>query len=317
MAFVAPTTPGVAIAATPGDSADAAEGEVAYLALIRRILADGEPRASRNGTTYSVFGERLVFDLRRGFPLLTTKRIYTRAVIEELLWFLRGHTDAKLLAEKGVHIWDGNSTREFLDAQGLTDYPDGECGPIYGFQWRAFGGAYPSREGGVDQIRSVLTELTENKQSRRILFSGWNPQHLAKMALPPCHILYQFFVSETHGLSCQLYARSQDVMLGTPFNIASTALLTHLFAALIGVPVHRVILITGDTHIYDAHLLGAETQLLRTPMPTLPQLRIRSVPPSPSATVDEKIMWLENLTYEDFEFTGYECHPAIKMPMIA
>jgi thymidylate synthase len=304
-------------AQTATATAPAPDGEAAYLALVAKILADGEPRATRNATTFSVFGERLAFDLRKGFPLLTTKRIYTRAVVEELLWFLRGHTDARLLAEKGVHIWDGNTTREFLDAQGLTDYPAGECGPIYGFQWRAFGGAYPSRDGGVDQIRYVLNELAHNPGSRRILFSGWNPQQMSKMTLPPCHILYQFYLSERDGLSCQMVARSQDVMLGTPFNIASTALLTHLFAAVLHVPVKEVILIAGDAHIYDAHVAGAETQLARSPMAALPRLNIRREPPAREASVDEKILWLETLSNDDVEFVGYECHPAIRMPMIA
>lgn len=293
----------------------AVTGEASYLQLVRKILAEGERRDTRNAVTLSLFGERLEFDLRQGFPLLTTKKIFTRAVIEELLWFLRGETDAKTLQQRGVHIWDGNSTREFLDSRGL-DYPEGECGPIYGFQWRAFNGEYPSRRNGVDQIAYILKELTDNPHSRRILFSGWNPCQMNDMCLPPCHILYQFYLSPTHGLSCQMYARSQDIMLGTPFNIASTALLTHLIAALLHVPAHRIILVAGDTHIYEAHMEGANTQVERAILPP-PSFNLLREPPPRESSVEEKIAFLESLTLADFEFKNYQSHPTIKMPMIA
>lgn len=307
--YAAPGAPGAAPAPD--------EGEAAYLALVAKILATGERRVTRNGPTLSVFGERLRFDLRRGFPLLTTKRIFARGVVEELLWFLRGETDAKKLAAKGVHIWDGNTTRAFLDARGLTGYAEGEAGPIYGFQWRAFGGAYPSRDGGADQLRYVLDELTRDPASRRAVLSAWNPQQLGQMALPPCHILYQFSLSERDGLSCQMVARSQDVMLGTPFNIASTALLTHLIAAALHVPAKEVVLVAGDAHIYEAHRAGAETQLVRAPAPELPRLVLKRPPPARDAPVEEKLNWLETLRYDDVEFAGYVCQPAIAMRMIA
>lgn len=288
--------------------------EEGYLNLIRKIVKEGEYRKGRNGGTLSVFGERLEFDLTKGFPLLTTKRMFWKGIVEELIWFLRGKTDSNELKEKGVNIWNGNTTREFLDNLGL-DYPEGECGPIYGYQWRCFGGDYPSRENGVDQIKHVLTELQNNPHGRRAIFSGWNPKQMHMMCLPPCHILYQFYMSKD-GLCCQLYCRSQDVMLGTPYNIASTSLLTTIFATLLGVPAHRVILVTGDTHIYEEHLEGADTQINRMPY-DFPQLIISKEAPSKDANVDEKLQWIESLTYDDFRIENYQYHPTIKMQMIA
>lgn len=292
-------------------------GEAAYLQLITKILNDGEERRGRNGATKSVFGERLEFDLRNGgFPLLTTKRMFWRGIVEELLWFIRGSTDANELKERGVFIWNGNSTREFLDSRGLTDYPEGECGPIYGYQWRCFDGDFPTRKNGVDQLRYVLEELSGNPYGRRAMMTGWNPKQLGQMCLPPCHVLYNFYMSPTRGLSCQMYQRSCDTCAGLPFNIASTALLTTLIATVFGVDVDRVIIVIGDTHIYEQHYLNAQEQASRAAY-NFPVLKIiKDVPPL-SATIDEKLQWLESLAFTDFEIADYQCHPMIKYEMIA
>ena len=290
-------------------------GESQYLALLKKILGTGEERDGRNGKTLGLFAERLEFDLKEGFPLLTTKRVFWRGVVEELLWFLRGSTDARELQAKNVHIWDGNTSRGYLDTVGLSHYDEGMLGPGYGFQWRCFGGDYPRFENGVDQIRYLLEELSKNPHGRRAVLSAWNPKQANQMALVPCHVLYQFYVG-SKGLSCQLYCRSQDICAGTPFNIASTSLLTTLLAALLGVPVDRVILVAGDTHVYEQHIGNAKIQIARTPYKP-PRLNItRPVPPKDSDT-NEKIKWLETLSFEDLELTDYECHPALKYEMIA
>lgn len=290
-------------------------GEKQYLSLLKDILENGEERDGRNGKTLSLFGQRLEFDLSKGFPLLTTKRVFWRGVVEELLWFLRGSTDATELQAKNVHIWDGNTSREYLDAVGLTHYPVGELGPGYGFQWRCFGGDYPQRENGVDQVHYLLTELSANPHGRRAVLSAWNPKQASQMALVPCHVLYQFYVG-SKGLSCQLYCRSQDVCAGTPFNIASMALLTSLLGALLHIPTDRVILIAGDTHVYEQHVENAHIQVTRDPY-IPPQLVIKKPVPPKESTVDEKMSWLEALTFEDLELANYNCHPPLKYEMIA
>lgn len=287
--------------------------ESQYLGLLKKILDEGEDKDTRNAKTRSIFGEMLTFDLRKGFPLLTTKRVFWRGVVEELLWFLKGQTDANLLKAKGVNIWNDNSTRAFLDGRGLT-YPEGECGPIYGFQWRAFNGAYPSFDNGIDQLRWVIAELRENPQSRRAIISGWNPSQLDMMCLPPCHVLYNFNLSPTHGLACHMYQRSCDTCAGLPFNIASTALLTHIIASVLEVPVHKVVISIGDAHIYHEHLEGAQEQITRVPF-EFPKLHINGAP-GKNGTVEENIAWIESLTYNDMLLTGYQYHPTIKYAMI-
>lgn len=289
--------------------------EDGYLQLMKRILEEGEDRVGRNGGTRSLFGQRLEFDLKKGFPLLTTKRVFWRGVVEELLWFLRGSTDANELSAKGIHIWDGNTSREFLDSVGLHDLPEGSIGQGYGFQWRCFGGNFPDRTEGVDQLHYVVEELTKNPTGRRALLSAWNPKQLHRMALPPCHFTYLFYLSEKHGLSCQMQMRSCDVGAGLPFNIASTALFTTLLAALLHVPAHRIIIVTGDTHLYEAHLESAHQQIQRTPHP-LPMLSVTKQAPPKDASTAEKIAWLESLTYDDFCLDNYVCHPPLKYAMI-
>lgn len=291
-------------------------GEQAYLALLRKILDNGDTRTGRNGKTKSVFGERLEFDVANcGFPLLTTKRMFWKGIVEELLWFIRGSTDANELNERGVFIWKGNSTRDFLDSRGLTEYAEGECGPIYGYQWRCFDGDFPAREGGVDQLKYVLKELTENPYGRRAIMTGWNPKQLDQMCLPPCHVLYNFYVSAERGLSCQMYQRSCDTCAGLPFNIASTALLTSIIAAVLHIPVDKIIIVIGDTHIYEQHFDNAREQAQRTPF-TFPRLRINKECPPTSATVEEKLAWIESMCFDDFELENYMSHRLIKYEMV-
>ena len=294
--------------------------EAGYLSLLSRVLNNGEKRHSRNGNTLSLFGEKLEFNLKTGFPLLTTKKVFLRGIAEELFWFLRGSTNANELIAKNVHIWDGNTSREFLDSVGLHHLMPGYLGAGYGHCWRSFGGDYPSLPGvgancGVDQIRFLLTELSTNPHGRRALLSAWNPCQLTKAALPPCHYAYQFYINE-NGLSCICNCRSQDLCAGTPFNIASTALFTHLIAHLLGVEVDRVILMMGDAHIYEEHIENAHEQIDRMPKnkPTL--CIVREAPPHKSS-IDEKIKWLETLKFEDIQIENYDSHPAIKYPMIA
>ena len=292
-------------------------GESMYLDLLSRLLDKGEVRHGRNGTTLSLFGERLEFDLQAGFPLLTTKRVFWRGVAEELFWFLRGSTNANELSEKGVHIWDKNTSREFLDSVGLAHVEAGFIGAGYGHCWKAFGGDYPPTEAnkGVDQIRYIIEELTNNPHGRRAILSAWNPTQLHMAALPPCHFVYEFYLSDKHGLSCMMIMRSCDVAAGLPFNIASTALLTSLIAKVIGVQAHRIIINMGDTHLYDQHTTGASEQSVRQPN-TPPTLRIlRDVPAN--ATIDDKVKWLETLKFEDVAIDEYLCHPPIKYEMIA
>ena len=247
--------------------------EKQYLDLISEILQKGELRQDRtNVGTIAMFGHRMEFDLTAGFPLLTTKRVGFKTVLRELLWIISGSTNAKKLQEKGVRIWDGNTSREFLDTRGLHRYPEGDIGACYGFQWRHFGAEYDTclrnYEGkGVDQLQSVIEQIKRDPQSRRHVVVAWNPKDLDKMALTPCHMSFQFYVSNDGYLSCQMYQRSADLMLGVPFNIASYALLTCMIAKLCGLRPGRFIHITGDTHIYSNHVEGAEMQLQRTPRP--------------------------------------------------
>jgi thymidylate synthase len=259
-----------------------------YLDLVRRILESGARKGDRTGTgTLSLFGEQLRFDLSRGFPLVTTKRIHLRSVICELLWFLRGDTNVAWLRDQGVSIWD-----EWADERG-------ELGPVYGKQWRA----WLAPDGRtIDQIQVALEQLRGTPDSRRILVSAWNVGELEQMRLMPCHALFQFYVADGR-LSCQLYQRSADVFLGVPFNIASYALLTHLFAQQCDLEPGEFIWTGGDCHLYLNHLEQAKLQLSRSPFPP-PRLSIRRRPAT-----------LFDYTLEDFEFVGYQHHPAIPAPV--
>jgi len=255
---------------------------------MRRVRERGTPKTDRTGTgTLSVFGHQMRFDLAEGFPLVTTKRVHTKSIIYELLWFLRGDTNVRWLQERGVTIWD-----EWAD-------DDGELGPVYGRQWRS----WPTPDGGaVDQIARVVEQLRTDPDSRRIIVSAWNVGQLPEMALAPCHAFFQFYVAEQR-LSCQLYQRSADIFLGVPFNIASYALLTHMLAQQSGLEPGEFIWTGGDCHLYVNHLEQADLQLARAPYP-LPRLSFRRRPPS-----------LFEYEYDDFEITGYRHHPPIKAPV--
>jgi thymidylate synthase len=259
-----------------------------YLDLMRRIRDTGARKADRTGTgTLSLFGEQMRFDLSQGFPLVTTKKIHLRSVIGELLWFLRGDTNVAWLKEQGVSIWD-----EWADE-------NGELGPVYGKQWRA----WPAPDGrSIDQISQVVAQLRSNPDSRRIIVSAWNVGELDQMKLMPCHAFFQFYVAEKK-LSCQLYQRSADFFLGVPFNIASYALLTHMLAQQCDLGVGDFVWTGGDCHLYLNHLDQVKEQLGREPLP-LPQLLLRRRPPS-----------IFDYQYEDFEIVNYQFHPAIKAPV--
>jgi len=255
-----------------------------YLDLMRRVREGGDRKEDRTGTgTLSIFGHQMRFDLAAGFPLVTTKRLHIRSIVHELLWFLSGDSNIRYLRDNGVRIWD-----EWADE-------DGELGPVYGVQWRS----WPAADGAaIDQISTVMQQLRETPDSRRIIVCAWNVAQIDDMALPPCHTLFQFYVADGK-LSCQLYQRSADIFLGVPFNIASYSLLTHMFAQQAGLDVGEFIWTGGDCHLYLNHLEQADEQLTREPLP-LPTLAIRRRPPS-----------LFEYRYEDFEILGYEAHPHI------
>lgn len=284
-----------------------------YIDLLLRVLA-GDRRSTRNGETISTFGERIVFpDVAAEFPLLTTKRVYWKGIVEELIWFLSGSSDVSVLRARDVHIWDGNSTRSYLDNLGLTAYTEHEeGGPIYGFQWRHFGANYIDCHTdytgqGIDQIAWIINEIRTNPTSRRILLSAWNPPQLSKMILPPCHFSYQFYVNDGR-LDCQMNMRSCDVFLGLPFNIASTATLMHLIAAVCGLVPRKLIVVMGDTHIYAEHLDGVKEQMKRISVAkSSPTLTITGIIPDN----------LYGLTSDNFVLNGYNPHAAIKAPMAA
>ena len=227
------------------------------------------------------------FNNINNFPLLTTKKMFFRGIVEELLWFLRGSTDANELIAKKINIWTGNSTREYLDSVGLTEYKVGELGPVYGWQWRKFGEDYNNPETKAkDQIKYVLEELMKPDNSRRAVLSGWNPVDLNKMALPPCHILY-IFNKTSKGLSCHMTLRSSDLFLGLPFNIASTALLTQIIATVLNIEISEICLSICDAHIYQEHVEQIDKQVLLAPY-DLPKLIIKKFPPSVDSSIDEK-----------------------------
>jgi thymidylate synthase len=259
-----------------------------YLELMRHVLDNGRRKNDRTGTgTLSVFGPQLRFDLTRGFPLLTTKRVHLKSIVHELLWFLRGETNVGYLKQQGVTIWD-----EWADERG-------ELGPIYGYQWRS----WPAADGRhIDQISQVLAELRSNPDSRRMVVSAWNVADLPRMALMPCHALFQFYVADGR-LSCQLYQRSADLFLGVPFNIASYALLTLMIAQVCELQPGEFIHTFGDTHLYSNHLEQAREQLAREPR-ALPRMRLNPA-----------VKDLFAFRYEDFELVGYDPHPAIKAPV--
>jgi thymidylate synthase len=259
-----------------------------YLDLMRHVRENGTLKADRTGTgTYSVFGHQMRFDLSAGFPLVTTKKVFLKGIIHELLWFLAGSTNISYLTDHNVHIWD-----EWADEHG-------ELGPVYGSQWRS----WPGPDGGtIDQIEALVEGIRTNPDSRRHIVSAWNVAEVNHMALPPCHTLFQFYVADGK-LSCQLYQRSADIFLGVPFNIASYALLTMMIAQVCDLALGDFVHTMGDAHLYTNHLEQTDLQLSRSPLP-LPQMRLNP---------DVKDIF--GFVYEDFELMGYECHGAIKAPI--
>lgn len=260
----------------------------AYLNLMRHVRENGVYKTDRTGTgTYSVFGYQMRFDLRQGFPLVTTKKLHLRSIIHELLWFLQGDTNIAYLKENGVSIWD-----EWADEEG-------NLGPVYGYQWRS----WPKPDGGsIDQISQLIQQIKTNPDSRRLIVSAWNPALVDQMALPPCHCLFQFYVAEGR-LSCQLYQRSADIFLGVPFNIASYALLTHMIAQVCDLEVGDFVHTLGDAHLYSNHLEQTDLQLSREPLP-LPQLKL-----------NPEVKDLFAFTFDDVSIEGYQQHPHIKAPV--
>jgi thymidylate synthase len=256
--------------------------------LMRHVLDHGAKKSDRTGTgTLSVFGYQMRFDLSEGFPLVTTKKLHLKSIIYELLWFLSGNTNNQWLKERGVSIWDEWAA------------PDGDLGPVYGYQWRS----WPAPNGQhIDQIKEIIQTVKTNPDSRRIIVSAWNVADIPKMALAPCHAFFQFYVANGK-LSCQLYQRSADIFLGVPFNIASYALLTHMVAEQCNLDVGDFIWTGGDCHLYSNHLEQVKLQLSRTPYP-LPRLKIHRKPDS-----------IFDYQFEDFEIVGYESHPHIKAPV--
>ena len=294
-----------------------------YLDLLDKIMREGVVKGDRTGTgTRSIFGHQMRFDLEEGFPLLTTKRVFLKGVIRELLWFLAGDTNIKYLVDNGVHIWDNDAYRYYNElcvrhgvlpvteeaflaaAREGTDspidgYAFGDLNHVYGYQWRS----WPRPDGGgIDQIRQVVDTIKRNPESRRMIVSAWNVAVVEDMALPPCHVLFQFYVAEGR-LSCQLYQRSADTFLGVPFNIASYALLTMMIAQECGLRAGEFVHTLGDTHLYLNHLEQAREQLSRTPRP-LPRMRLN---PDVKSVFDFR--------YDDFTLEGYDPWPAIKAPM--
>ena len=293
------------------------KNEKGYLELLKYVLDNGEKIKTRNGNTISILGNMIEFDnININLPILTTKKIYFKGVIEELLWFLKGHTNAKYLQEKNVHIWDGNSTREFLDKNNLSNYEENELGPIYGWQWRNFGKKYKLNgdEEGFDQIKYILEELSKNDNSRRAILSAWNPLQLKEMALPPCHILYNFY-KNSDGLSCMMTMRSSDLFLGLPFNILSTAILTIIIAKVLHINVSKIKICLGDTHIYEEHIKAVNIQLNREIIENNCTLDIIKDAPHLNSELNEKINWINNLNSEDFKLNNYKFHSPIRANM--
>tara|TARA_B100000282_G_C31657787_1_gene456079 strand:- start:99 stop:977 length:879 start_codon:yes stop_codon:yes gene_type:complete len=285
-----------------------------YLNLIKYILNNGTFEDGRNGRTKSVFGYSMRFSLRDGVvPLLTTKRVAWKTCFHELIWFIRGCTDNRKLIEKNVHIWDANATREFLDSRGLTKNEENDLGPVYGHQWRHFNAPYSNcnenYDGlGIDQLQNIINMLKDPDQrsSRRLVLSAWNPCQLDEMALPPCHVLMQFNVRENKYLSCSLYQRSGDVGLGVPFNIASYSFLTHIIATHCDLIADEFVHFIGNAHIYEDHIDTLKLQIERVPM-NFPKMKLQNKYNSINDYDINDISWIEE----------YKHHPTLKMKMSA
>jgi thymidylate synthase len=286
-----------------------------YLELMLNICEKGFKETGRNGNTISLFGASMRFSLQNEtIPIFTTKKVAWKTCLKELLWFIRGDTDNRLLKQENVHIWDGNASRDFLDSRGLVDYPEGVLGPIYGYQWRNYNAPYDYVTGKPqtsdssyhDQLQNIIDQLKnpETKNSRRLIMTAWNPLQLDEMALPPCHVMCQFNVHEGNKLSCALFQRSCDMALGVPFNVASYSFLTHLIAKHCGLEAYEFVYFMGNCHLYEQHIEPIQTQLQKEPYPF------------PTVLVKETRENIGNYVLEDFEVINYQHHPAIKFEMI-
>ena len=285
--------------------------EKQYLQLIRDIIEEGSMETGRNGKTCVVVGSSMYFSLENNvIPLLTTKKVAWKTCLRELLWFVRGQTNNKILTEQKCNIWKGNASREFLDSRGLTHLREDDLGPVYGHQWRHFNAKYTTCDEdysgkGVDQLQNIIDLLKnpETRSSRRLVMSAWNPEQLDEMALPPCHILLQFNVTRGNKLSCSMYQRSGDVGLGVPFNIASYSFLTYMIAKHCDLEPYEFVYHIGNAHIYDDHIETLKDQVDRFPLP-FPTLKIK-----------EKKEKIEDYNLEDFELSNYVFHEPLKMKM--
>jgi thymidylate synthase len=295
-----------------GNSHDKYHEEYQYLNLLSDILKEGTTEKGRNGITKCVYGAAMHFSLDNGkIPILTTKKISWKTCLKELLWFVNGKTDNKLLNEQNVHIWDGNSTKEYMKTRGLN-YEEGDLGPIYGFQWRHFNASYEGcaadyKDKGIDQLQNVIDCLKDPKQrtSRRLIVSAWNPCQVDDGALPSCHNFFQFNVVSGNKLSCSMYQRSNDCILGVPFNIASYSFLTHLIAKHCGLEAYEFIHFMGNSHIYENAIDAAKLQIIREPY-SFPNVSIKEVREN-----------INDYQVEDFEINNYKSHDAIKVAMVA
>ena len=284
--------------------------EKKYLDALKDILENGEIRNTRNSKTISKFGVKLDFDISESFPLLTTKKVYFHGVLHELLWFIKGDTNSKNLENNNVNIWRSNSTREYLDSLKLFNYEEGDCGPIYGFQWRHYGAKYSGPELnynglGIDQLKNCIDLIKKDPTSRRIFMSAWNPVQLNEMCLPPCHVSYQFYVTDDKKLSCMMYQRSGDMFLGIPFNIASTSLLVYILSKIADLKPGNVSIVIGDAHIYEEHVDAVKTQLTRKPYE------------APKLEINKYFSNIDDYKYEHFEIIDYKYYPTIKAKMVA
>nr|XP_043624338.1 bifunctional dihydrofolate reductase-thymidylate synthase 1-like [Erigeron canadensis]XP_043624339.1 bifunctional dihydrofolate reductase-thymidylate synthase 1-like [Erigeron canadensis] len=282
--------------------------EYLYLKLVEDIISNGALKKDRTHTgAFSKFGCQMRFNLRKSFPLLTTKKVFWRGIVEELLWFISGSTNAKVLQDKGINIWDGNASRDYLDSIGLVDREEGDLGPVYGFQWRHFGASYTNMHAdytgqGFDQLLDVINKVKNNPDDRRIIISAWNPSALKQMALPPCHMFAQFYVAQGE-LSCQMYQRSADMGLGVPFNIASYALLTCMIAHICDLVPGDFVHVLGDAHVYSTHVRPLQDQLQKTPRPF------------PILKINQQKKDIDGFVADDFELIGYDPQHKIEMKM--
>ena len=282
--------------------------ELQYINLLKNILNKKNLKETRNANVFSEFGVRMEFDLRNGFPILTTKRVPWKTVLRELLWFISGSTDNQALKDKNVHIWNANASKEFLDSRGL-DYEEDDLGPVYGFQWRHFGTYYVDNKTdytgkGTDQLKYIIDEIKNNPASRRLILNSWNAADIDKMALPPCHVMVQFNIDKEF-IDCQLYQRSGDMFLGVPFNITSYAFLLSIIGHITGYKPRKLIHIIGDAHIYEQHVEAVNQQLMRTPNRF------------PYLTINEDLNNIDTIKEEYFAIINYDCYTTIPAPMIA